>query len=148
MAFTKKNKRLLWIGIIIFLFIILGVVSGFILKYLWMSGLGYENIFWNIKVIEIALLFISLFVVLLYIAVNILFLSKKIRPIHLDLGQGPQGTPNMAHVSVKQIKTILYTFAIIISLFFAFSFSAQWDEYLRYIHAQPFGTADPLFGKD
>ncbi len=148
MALTKKNKRLLWVGIIIFLFIILGVVSSFIVKYLWMDGLGYENIFWTIKVTEIVLFLISLIFVLLYIAVNIRFLSKEIRPIHLDLGQGPQGTPNMAHVSVKQIKTILYTFAIIISLFFAFSFSAQWNEYLRFLHAQPFGTADPLFGND
>lgn len=148
MAGRKRTKRYLLIGIIIILFIILSSLSDTIVKYLWIDGLGYDSVFWTIKLTQIALFFIGLVIALLYTGVNIRLIKKKIRPLHFDFGQDPNGLSNAVGISVKEVKVILYFFAVIISLIFAFSLSSQWNEFLRYSHAMPFGTTDPIFGKD
>ncbi len=148
MAKRGRPKILLWIGIIGFLIILLAVFSDLIVKYLWLDGLGYEQIFWTIKGTQFLLFFAALAVALIYAGTNVRFLTKNVKSIYLNLGQVPGGDPNITTFRPKQIKTILYVAGGLLSVFFAISYFVQWDEFFRFWHSQSFGAVDPIFGND
>ncbi len=148
MGRNKKKKVYLWIAIIVLLFIVIGGLSGLIVEYLWFGGLGYQNVFWTIRLNEMILFLITFAVVLGYVGVNFRIISKEIRPLYLHLGERPGGAPNVVSIKAKEFKVILYVVAVLMGLFFAFSLSSQWDELLRFVHGTSFGNPDPLFGID
>lgn len=131
MALGKKSKLFWWIGILIFIMVILAVFSDLIVKYLWLDGLGYSQVFWKIKGTQFILFFVALIVALLYIGVNIRFITKGIKPLYLNLGQSPEGIPNVINIRPKRVKLILYGLAFLIGIFFAFSWLFQWNDFFR-----------------
>ncbi len=139
---------MLWIGVAVLVIILTAAFSDLIVKWLWLDGLGYEQVFWTIKGTQFLLFFCSLAVALIYVLANVYFLTKKIGPLHLNLGQAPGSEPNITSFSPHQIKTILYIAGAVLGLFFAFTYSLQWNEFFRFSNAQLFGTVDPIFGND
>ncbi len=144
----RRAKIFTWIGGIVFLIIILSSFTGLIVEYLWLDEVGYSGIFWKIKKTQFLLFFIALAIALLYTGVNVHLITKKLKTLYLNLGQGPGGSPSVVSLKPKVFKVILYVLAGIISLVFAFSWAAEWNEFFRFFHSQSFDTVDPVFGKD
>lgn len=146
---SRKKSIIYWqIGIVLFIIIVLTSFSDLIVEYLWLDGLGYSQVFWKIKETQ-SLLFLGAFLIALgYIGGNIRFITKDIRPLHINLGQRPDGQPSIVHINPKRVKVILYGLAIIMGAIFAFGWSFQWNNFFRFAHAQPFGVTDPIFDID
>ncbi len=141
--------RIFWfIAVIIFVLFILGTTSDILVNWIWLKGVGYEDVFIQIKGTQLLLFAGALIVALVYILLNVRYLTKKLSPIRLNLGQTPMGEVNIRHVRPAQVKRVAYTVGIFFSLFFALSFLYQWDTYFRFQWSQPFGIEDPVFCKD
>ena len=51
-------------------------------------------------------------------------------------------------LQITGVKWILTAVALILAFGFASSIAVRWDEFLLFLNRVPFGTADPIFGRD
>ncbi|MDX1617648.1 MAG: UPF0182 family protein [Balneolaceae bacterium] len=140
------TKSRYWIGFIVLLIILIGAFSDWIVEWLWLDGLGYEQVFITIKTTQILLLAAALAVALLYVLPNMHFLAKKFPGF--SFGNSPLGQLNLERFSPKQFKTVFYAGGSVLALFFALAFFVRWDAYFRFHWNEAFNIVDPIFGND
>lgn len=141
---TLKSR--IWIALIILVGLLTAAFSDWIVEWLWLDSLGYEQVFWTIKETQFLLLGGALAVALLYVLPNMHFLAKRFKG--MNFGQSPLAQLNLERLSRKQVKTIFYTLGTVFSLFFAFAYYMRWDAYFRFHWNETFGRVDPVFGID
>ena len=144
---SPKSIRLLLLVLIPF--ILLSISSTWIMEWLWLSELGYSQIFWTLRTTQVILITVASLVIGSYLIPNFRHLSDQLQRISFS-GTPLQGL-NIDLQSTEQQKRIKQFFtlgAIVITAMFAFGFYIRWDESLQFIWNEPFGEVDPLFGKD
>ncbi len=126
------------IAIIIFSLIIvfLPIFAGLYLDYLWFKNLNLSEVFLKIFYTQTILVVSVFFIFFVIQAANILFANKEQKVTR-------------KHV-IKQSLSSKTLFIIIgsIAAVFAYGFKNSWKTVLLYINQTPFGTTDPIFGKD
>ena len=134
----SKRRSVFWIAgaaSIIALFILLSGLSGWIVEWLWMRQLEYENIFWRILSIKWALFGLAFSGVFVFLWVNLRFVVRS-------------GSLFQGKVSPAATKAIPLSLSLFFSLIFARIFYGQWDTYLRFFWGGAFGEPDPVYGLD
>ena len=133
----------LMIAAAVLLIIVLGIITGYVEKWLWMRQLDYAGIFWTLLSVQWAM-FCSAFVfAFLYLWVN---LRQAVRNSAAFRGGSVAQTGIDFSPGLLKLAVVLTSAAI--ALFFAVGFYAQWDTYLRFRYGGSFGVSDPLFGVD
>jgi hypothetical protein len=138
-------------GLILFI-IIIGILSVslqfvvLITDWFWFQEVGYQNIFYTTlftKIKTAALFGISFFVIIylnLFWAVR---LSSRIFVVDRDNTiQAPW------EIESKKLQILVLIVSIVLALFAASHGAGQWENFLLFINATPFGISDPLFNKD
>lgn len=150
MAFFKgkKNNFLTWLIIIVLIIVLVRVLPGLTVEWLWLDNLGFSSVFWKIKGAQFLLLSAAFILALIYILPNLRLLSKNVSPVSLNLGNTPLGQVGLGYVNNRQLKRFLLIAGIITSFFFSLSYFLKWDDWFRFIRQQPFGQKDPIFGHD
>lgn len=143
----KSSKTLFGLILIIFLALfILGGFSDWIVEYLWLDDLGYEQVFWTIKTTQILLLIGAFIVSLAYVLPNMTTLAKRFTT--MNFGNSPLAQLNLHQISPRKIRNIFVGIGSVFSLFFSLAFFLQWDTYFRFHWDEVFGQLDPVFGND
>jgi uncharacterized membrane protein (UPF0182 family) len=140
------------IGIIIFITALLLLMLlwrgiEMITDWYWFQGVGFENVFLVtfLTQMKVGVLFGVAFFAIFYLN---LFLASRFssRGYWVDRDSlmhiPPWETGN------QPIGMLILLGSILFSLFATLRGSAQWENYLRFLHATPFGLSDPLFNKD
>jgi uncharacterized membrane protein (UPF0182 family) len=128
----------------VLLIIALGIITGYLEKWLWMRQLDYSGIFWTLLSVQWAM-FCSAFVfAFLYLWVN---LRQAVRNSAAFREDGPVAQTGI-DFSPRLLKLAVALVSAGVALFFALGFYAQWDTYLRFRYGGSFGVSDPLFGVD
>lgn len=138
----RSVKLIAWIavaGFIAFL-VLLAQVTGMLEKWLWMSQLGYAEIFWKLLSIKWALFGIAFACVLLCFWVSLHVVVQMVPNANLEMER--RGIPG----GLSGFRCLLI--AIVPALIFAVSYYPQWDTYLRYRYGGVFGETDPIFHLD
>jgi uncharacterized membrane protein (UPF0182 family) len=144
---SGPSKKVLWIIMpIVIAIIIIGGFADWVIEWMWLDNLGYDQVFWTIKVTQALLLICSLTVALLYVLPNMNILGKKFSM--MSFGQSPLAQLNLQNISTRKIKNVFYGLGTIISVFFSFAFFMRWDTYFRFHWNETFGQIDPIFGND
>ena len=140
--------------------IALGLVSDFLVDWLWFSAIGYFGVFWTIFRAK-AFLFLGVFVVstvALYantaLASRFARLRQSSPPPTIggsasgqDLSEGllslfgPTPSRRRRHIT-------MVCAAILVGTLFAWAETGNWDVALKFIRQVPYGEGDPLYGKD
>jgi len=148
---TRRGRLLtLIIGAVIWGIIILAIISGTIEKWLWMKQLDYTAIFWTLFSVKWLMFCLAFIVAFLYLWINLRLAIKKGAVLLEDNSAGSvnivweRGT----QVSLSGLKRAVVTISVVVALFFALIFYAQWDTFLRFRYGGSFGLPDPLFGAD
>jgi len=111
---------------------------------LWFQALGFGSVFWRLLFAEVAMFTIGFILAFAYVLPNLLVLTRL-----ADL-QSLLGAPRMGmlQASARRLTPLLVLGAAAFAAIFGSVFSDQWDRFLRFVWAQDFGTADPIFGRD
>ena len=140
----------------ILLLVAVGMVTGYLQKWLWMGQLKYTGIFWTLFSIQWAMFFTAFAFVFLFMWIN---LRQALRNCGV-VGDGAGSTKSVMFASTKagdQIDLeltprLLSSTVVILSLGLAWLaadvFFGQWDTYLRLRYGGSFGVSDPLYGID
>lgn len=129
--------------------VIIALIGGFtnwIVEWLWLDNLGYDQVFWTIKTTQALLLVSALAIALMYVLPNMRVLGKKFST--MSFGQSPLAQLNIQDISTKRIKNVFYGLGGVISVFFSLAFFMRWDTYFRFHWNETFGELDPIFGND
>ncbi len=129
--------------------IVLSISTSVIFEWMWMRQVGYEGVFWTLKLAKISLGALAFVVAGVFLVANARMLAGELRwatftgtplqDIELNLGHPPH---------FRRVRKILTGAALFFALLFALTFYLGWDESLRFLWNEPFGQNDPIFGKD
>jgi len=144
------SSRLLRLALFIVIpLVIITISSSWIMEWLWLREVGYVQIFWTLRITQLVLIIAAFAVSGVYLVLNFRYLAKQIRfatfsgtplqNINIDLSDPSQ------QQRIRQLFTIA---ALVLAFLFAFGFYIRWDESLRFLWNVPFGSEDPLFGRD
>jgi uncharacterized protein len=138
------------------LFLLLGLVVGFLsilgpyTDYLWYSqDAGHPEVF-TVALTTRAVLFLIGFVLAFVVLAFNLGRALKVSLVYL---RGPQSVAEEMIFRVFDFlldkgRRITKLIALVIAVFFGLSLAGHWSNFLAWQHGQPFGIADPIFGRD
>ncbi len=134
----------------------LAVSSRFLVGLLWFDSLGFRAVFtttWltmlTVFVIA-ALLSFTLLLINGLIATRSASAGSRERRGFRFVGRNVQGLPEVIELSLDKIpwRLIILVVALSLGLFIGFAQTANWDIFLKWLYAAPFGKSDPVFGLD
>ena len=121
-------------------------VAEFYTDWLWFREVGYEHVFLRsltVRAIVATAAGLAAFAVL---GGNLLLAMRALRPRPFMVAT-PQG-PQTITVDPKSLKPLVLLAAAFISLMIGLFAGGQWESWLYFLHSVPFGTADPILGRD
>lgn len=144
------TMRILRIALIILIPIALLIIStSWIMEWLWLSELGYSEIFRVLKSTQILLFVVSFLIAVAYLLINFRYLARRLSQSRLVTtiigGLNITIPANRQHKWLNRVATAL---AFFIAAIFALAIMLRWDDALRFLWTQPFGATDPIFGRE
>ncbi|HPC73196.1 MAG TPA: UPF0182 family protein [Syntrophales bacterium] len=143
-----RNIRGLSLFVLLFgLLVVFRQAVGFIADWLWFNEVGYQSVFVTTlkSQMTMAAVFGLAFFVFLYANLFIAFrVTSRLPEVEAEpLVQGiPLNGKNPA------IQTTILAFCLLFGAFAALNATGQWENYLRFFNAVPFGVKDPVFQRD
>jgi uncharacterized membrane protein (UPF0182 family) len=131
-------------------FLGLGVVVQIVPLYtdwLWFQEVGYERVFTTVLGLRGGLFTAVALAVLVFLWVNLTFAARTAQPdVYWEL-EDQLGLPGRVVIE-PLIRRFLPVVLGLISLASGLRASAAWETVLAWTNAVPFGSADPIFGRD
>ena len=137
-----------WVFIIVIfgVFTFLSSIVGLVTDWWWFSELGFEQIFLKSLVSKIVLGLATTVFAALFLLLNFSFAIRSKIPWLATLPESIIGQP--LSVDQRLVGKLAYAFSVVTALFFGLIAAASWQELLKFISQTPFGSSDPVFGKD
>ncbi|HEX2933707.1 MAG TPA: UPF0182 family protein, partial [Candidatus Binatia bacterium] len=141
---------------VVSIFVAFFVFSRFFVDLLWFGSLGLREVFTTTW-----LTMLAVFAIVAGLSAALLLLNGLValRASSTATGRGQrfrvvgrnaQGLPEVIELSLDNLpwRLIVVATALILGLFIGFAQTGNWDIFLKWLHAVPFGRSDPLFGND
>jgi uncharacterized membrane protein (UPF0182 family) len=138
----------------ILVMIAVGMVTAYLVKWLWMGQLHFRQIFWTLFSVQWTMFAAAFVVVFLFLWFNLQQASRCIGALDGRAGSVPRSSrrERPEEMATELSPHVIQSAIVIASLGFAWlaadGFFGQWDSYLRFRFGGAFGVADPLFGLD
>jgi uncharacterized protein len=114
--------------------------------WLWFREVGHEQVFVKSLSASSLVTVVSGLVVFAVLAGNLLFALRGLRPRPLMIAT-PQGPQTIA-MDPRSIRRVGMSATVIVSLLIGFYAGGQWETWLYFLNATPFGQRDPILGRD
>jgi uncharacterized membrane protein (UPF0182 family) len=142
------QRSLRYIVLLAFLFLFFGGPSliRFYTDWLWFGEVGYQFVFLTMLRSQGTLFTIAFVTALVWLALNLRFAVGSIgelRPVLITREGIELALPNR-----RQLRTLASAVAAVVALLVALYAAGQWNVWMAWRHALPFGDADPLLGRD
>lgn len=118
----------------------------FYTDWLWFQEVGYTQVFartLTVRAMVVAGVGLAAFALL---AANVLVTMRHLRPRPFMVAT-PQG-PQTITVDPATIRPLVLVAAAAVSLMIGLFAGGRWETWLYFVHATPFGKADPILGRD
>jgi len=138
----KRSTILLGI-LAILVFILVGIIISIYPNWLWFVNLNFAPVFWTMALGKYGVAAVIWFLIIVTLSVNLSAAQRLHR-------EGEQKITEIAGmpVSGRTLNTMILAAILIVSFFIASKGSVQWNMVLSYLNQHPFGSTDPVFGKD
>jgi uncharacterized membrane protein (UPF0182 family) len=152
----SAGHRLRWGLFVVFaVAILITVILGLVQKWLWMRELNYTGIFWTLLSVKWAMFGAAAVGAFLFLWMNLRIAARAVVDLlkHSAASREtllPEDNARRFNIDLSS-RFVLFALdvaAMVVSVVFAISISAQWDTYLRFRYGGSFGVVDPLFKVD
>ncbi|HXQ21689.1 MAG TPA: UPF0182 family protein, partial [Candidatus Acidoferrales bacterium] len=135
--------------------VVAAMLSGFLVDWLWFGSLGFGTVFstlWRTKLLAFGVAASASWVVLA--ASGLLAVrtpAPHVRRLRIVRGNGgAEGLPEVVELALDRIpwRVLVIALAGLLSVFIALSQVGNWEIFLKWWYAVPFGRTDPAFGHD
>ncbi|MGM0427917.1 MAG: UPF0182 family protein [Thermodesulfobacteriota bacterium] len=144
-----KMKTKVLIGCILLVVILLFSIVSIYPDWLWFKNLGFSPVFFTMLSTKFGFGFLVWLLLITIIAIN-LYIAGRLSP-EPGAGVGAKNDAGIAAqmgISGNTLNLFFVAFILIAGFVIASKGSEKWVTVLRYLYREPFGTADPVFGKD
>ena len=136
--------------------IVLGIVAAFLLwsgvsiypNWLWFGNLGFSPIYWTMLFSKFGFGVIAGLLLVVMVGINILVARRLMPPGTANVVTGGENPLDQLGLSGKRFNIFLIGGVLVLCYFVVSSGARQWHMLMRFLYQQPFGTIDPIFGKD
>ena len=140
----KIRTSTILLGILAILVVILvGIIISIYPNWLWFGNLNFAPVFWTMVLGKYGVAAVIWFLMIITLSVN-LYAAQRIHSESEHKITEIAGMP----VSGKSLNTLILAAILIVSFIIASKGSVQWNMVLSYLNQHPFGSTDPVFGKD
>ena len=122
-------------------------LSSLYTSWLWFHNLAFQAVFWRMIRAELTAGILFGLIAALLVGVN-LWVARRFTRQTLRLRLPPQEEQGPPREILLRSSPVYLVAGIVLILLMANIGSAQWALWLRYIHSQSFGVADPIFARD
>jgi uncharacterized membrane protein (UPF0182 family) len=146
---TVGVRRLVGGAIIVAVILLFFVLPSFATLYtdwLWFVETGFEQVFLRTLSARVTIGITVFLLVFAVLFVNIRLAQGALKQRSFTVF-GPQG-PRTVAIDMARLKPVFYFGAVVAALFVALYASARWEIWLMAQNAVPFGTSDPILGRD
>ena len=146
--YMNISKFFTWIaiGLIFLFFIFFSSLVSFITDWWWFSEVGYTEIFIKSLGAKVVLGLAVSIIASIFLLINFLVAVSSKIPWLATIPESLVGQPiSLDNSMVKKLGIVV---CLIISLFFGLIAAGSWQDVLKFLSSTPFGTVDPVFGKD
>ncbi len=136
--------------VLLVMFLALGVVAQLVPLYtdwLWFQEVGYVEVFTKILALRGSLFTALALGVLVFLYLNLTFAVRTAAPDVIWELEDQLGLPGRVVIE-PLIRRFLPIVVAAIALVSGLRATGQWETVLSYFNAVPFGSVDPLFGRD
>ncbi|HXW06780.1 MAG TPA: UPF0182 family protein [Vicinamibacterales bacterium] len=121
-------------------------MAEFYVDWLWYREVGYEQVFLRTLSARASIGLLTGLVAFAVLWVNLRLSLAALRRREFVITT-PEG-PRVITVETGRLRTLAYVLAGIVSVFIGLFSGSQWETWLYYIYATPFGRVDPVLGRD
>jgi uncharacterized protein len=140
-----------WLLLVLVLFVlyISSSVIEFLVDYLWFDSVGFLQVFTRLFWVRTSLGFAAGALAFVVIGTNFWLGVRALGDAAMAalpnlLANSPLGQ----FLSRRNLTALALAAAAVVAVLIGLTTSSAWDTYLLYANAAPFGTVDPLYGKD
>jgi hypothetical protein len=142
----RPSLGILIAGAIFFLFLAGPSLVSFYTEWLWYQEIGYQQVYTRTLTAQGTLFTIVFAIAAVWLAVNL-------RTALASLGDNHPTLITRQGVEVplpgrRQLQHLASAVAIVVALLIALFAASEWQVWLAWRFAVPFGTVDPIFGYD
>ncbi|MEN6356065.1 MAG: UPF0182 family protein [Armatimonadota bacterium] len=146
----SRLKAYFWpivIVIVMLLLIFGGALVGMYTDWLWFKDLGFGDVFTKILGTK-ALLGVVMGLLFFTIIYGNLWYARRIAPPPSPMGLEQQLMERLGRLARRGIGLVIFLGSIVLSVLVGLEAATHWEQWLKYIHASPFGVNDPQFSLD
>jgi uncharacterized membrane protein (UPF0182 family) len=145
-AAMTRSWRVLLFGAVFLAAIVVPASVTFYTDWLWFQETGYRDVFLRILTTQASVGAGAGVLALAVLLLNLRLAVRHLVPRELVLmtREGPIGFT----VDRRRIQPMVTAAAVVVSVFFGLYAASLWDEWLFFLHGQPFGQTDPILGRD
>jgi uncharacterized membrane protein (UPF0182 family) len=141
-----RSWRAPLIGAFLLLAVVLPATVTFYTDWLWFAETGYRDVFVTSISTQATLGGAAILTTLVVLLLNIRIAMRAISPRQLVLTT--REGPLTFTIDRRRVQPISTAVAVGVSLLVGVIASSQWQTWLLFRHAQPFGDVDPILGHD
>ena len=132
------------LGILAILVImVLGIIFSIYPNWLWFGNLNFAPVFWTMVLGKYGVATVIWLLMIITLAASLLAAQR----IHRQSEQKITEIAGMP-ISGRSLNTLVLAAILIVSFVIASKGSVQWNMVLSFLNQHPFGSNDPIFGKD
>lgn len=150
MTLRQKPRRRWWLRLLIVVVFVLLFgprLSAFYTDALWYDNVGFEVVFWRLLGTRLGLGAVAGLVVASLISGNLL-LARRLAPPYRIPSQGEQAIERYRQTIEGAARPLLIGSGAAFGLLSGIAMLQQWETFLLWANAVPFGINDPQFGRD
>ena len=141
----QGSRALILFGILVLITVVPALIK-FYTDWIWFAQVGYLEVFLRSITARLALGSIAFVLAFGVLAANFYVAQGALRRREFRI-MGEPG-PRIVSVDLTRIKAFVYLGAGVLAFLIALYASSQWETWLLWRHAVPFGSTDPILGND
>jgi hypothetical protein len=145
---SRRSRILIIIGVLLLVLLITGsrLLDTYV-SWLWFGEVGFRSVFSTIIWTRIVLFFaVGLFVGGV-LAIN-LMIAFRSRPVFVPVAGADDPLARYRTAVTRRLRLFGIGIPVIVGLIAGLSAQGDWQLIQLFLHGTPFGTTDPVFGKD
>jgi hypothetical protein len=145
--------------IVVAVLVVASLLSGWVVRWLWMDALGYAGVFWTVLAVQAGLFGAAFALVFAYFWVNLHVLSRAVDAGRLaeqgaeqieSLSESLSGGQAAADIvrRLHGLRRAAWLVALAPALIAGFALAGSWEGWIRFAGGPAFGESDPIYGRD
>ncbi len=142
---TRRSRKVLVVTVALLVLLVPAAIE-FYTDWLWFGETGYQSVFFRILASRAALGAVAMTLAFGMLLLNLRVPMRRFLPRQLVFTTREGPIAIAFNPGVARTASVLV--AGVVALLLGLYASSQWFEWLLFLHAQPFGAADPVLGRD